>query len=161
MIRVLPPISFRFALVLVGLGEEAIKELGTNGGGVFNANSAHPFENRGRWSDLIEIVEIANDIARYFAILPAMFGTVYLGLNKLSIMHLVAPQSAILSAVIFNTLITVALIPLTLRGVRYRPASTSSLLRRTLLVYGLSGVVSPFVFIWLIDLIIRHIPGIG
>ncbi len=104
---------------------------------------------------------IANDIAKYFAILPAMFGVIYPGLRKLNIMHLATPQSAILSAVIFNALIIVALIPLALRGVRYRPDSASNLLRRNLLIYGLGGVLLPFLGIWLIDLVIRHIPGIG
>jgi K+-transporting ATPase ATPase B chain len=104
---------------------------------------------------------IANDIAKYFAILPAMFGAIYPGLNKLNIMHLATPQSAILSAVIFNALVIVALIPLALRGVRYRPASASSLLRRNLVIYGAGGVIVPFIGIWVIDLIIRHIPGIG
>jgi potassium-transporting ATPase ATP-binding subunit len=104
---------------------------------------------------------IANDLAKYFAILPAMFGAIYPGLNKLNIMHLATPQSAILSAVIFNALIIVALIPLALRGVRYRPSSASNLLRRNLLIYGLGGVIVPFAGIWVIDLVIRHIPGIG
>jgi len=104
---------------------------------------------------------IANDIAKYFAILPAMFGAIYPGLNKLNIMHLHSPHSAILSAVIFNALIIVALIPLALRGVRFRPSSATNLLRRNLLIYGAGGVLVPFLFIWLIDLIIRHIPGIG
>jgi K+-transporting ATPase ATPase B chain len=104
---------------------------------------------------------IANDIAKYFAILPAMFGAVYPGLNKLNILHLATPQSAILSAVIFNALIIVALIPLALRGVRYRPSSAINLLRRNLLIYGAGGVIVPFIGIWIIDLIIRHIPGIG
>jgi K+-transporting ATPase ATPase B chain len=104
---------------------------------------------------------IANDLAKYFAILPAMFGAIYPGLNKLNVMHLATPQSAILSAVIFNALIIVALIPLALRGVRYRPSSASNLLRRNLLIYGLGGVIVPFAGIWVIDLVIRHIPGIG
>jgi K+-transporting ATPase ATPase B chain len=104
---------------------------------------------------------IANDLAKYFAILPAMFGAIYPGLNKLNIMHLASPHSAILSAVIFNALVIVALIPLALRGVRYRPASATSLLRRNLLIYGVGGIVTPFLFIWLIDLIIRHIPGMS
>jgi K+-transporting ATPase ATPase B chain len=104
---------------------------------------------------------IANDIAKYFAILPAMFGAVYPGLAKLNILHLATPQSAILSAVIFNALIIVALIPLALRGVRYRPSSAANLLRRNLLIYGAGGVAIPFLGIWVIDLIIRHIPGIG
>ncbi len=104
---------------------------------------------------------IANDVAKYFAILPAMFGAIYPGLAELNVMHLATPRSAILSAVIFNALVIVALIPLALRGVRYRPAGASSLLRRNLLVYGAGGVVVPFAGIWLIDLIIRHVPGIG
>jgi K+-transporting ATPase ATPase B chain len=126
---------------------------------------------------LIEIVEIgkqllitrgalttfsvANDLAKYFAILPAMFAAIYPALDKLNIMHLATPQSAILSAVIFNALIIVALIPLALKGVRYRPSSASALLRRNLLIYGLGGVVTPFAGIWLIDLLVRLIPGIG
>ncbi|MDV6232654.1 MULTISPECIES: potassium-transporting ATPase subunit KdpB [Rhodococcus] len=126
---------------------------------------------------LIEIVEIgkqllitrgalttfslANDLAKYFAILPAMFSTVYPQLGGLNIMRLATPESAILSAVIFNALVIVALIPLALKGVRYTPASAAALLRRNLLVYGVGGVISPFVGIWLIDLLVRHIPGIG
>jgi potassium-transporting ATPase ATP-binding subunit len=104
---------------------------------------------------------VANDLAKYFAILPAMFAGIYPQLDKLNIMHLATPQSAILSAVIFNALIIVVLIPLALRGVRYRPSSASALLRRNLLVYGLGGVVTPFAGIWLIDLLVRLIPGIG
>ena len=126
---------------------------------------------------LIEIVEIgkqllitrgalttfsmANDLAKYFAILPAMFSTVYPQLGGLNIMRLATPESAILSAVIFNALVIVVLIPLALKGVRYTPASASALLRRNLLVFGVGGVISPFVGIWLIDLLVRHIPGIG
>ncbi|WP_232662410.1 potassium-transporting ATPase subunit KdpB [Pseudonocardia sp. TRM90224] len=104
---------------------------------------------------------IANDLAKYFAILPAMFLAIYPSLGALNIMRLATPQSAILSAVIFNALIIVALIPLALRGVRYRPTSASSLLKRNLLIYGLGGVVTPFVGIFLIDLLVRLIPGIG
>ncbi|WP_309112745.1 potassium-transporting ATPase subunit KdpB [Saccharothrix sp.] len=126
---------------------------------------------------LIEIVEIgkqllitrgalttfsvANDLAKYFAILPAMFAAIYPQLDKLNIMHLGSPRSAILSAVIFNALVIIALIPLALRGVRYRPSSAAALLRRNLLVYGVGGIVAPFAGIWLIDLLVRHIPGIG
>ncbi|GLZ31822.1 potassium-transporting ATPase ATP-binding subunit [Lentzea sp. NBRC 105346] len=126
---------------------------------------------------LIEIVEIgkqllitrgalttfsvANDLAKYFAILPAMFAAIYPQLDKLNVMHLATPQSAILSAVIFNALIIVVLIPLALKGVRYRPSSASALLRRNLLIYGLGGIVTPFAGIWLIDLLVRLIPGIG
>jgi potassium-transporting ATPase ATP-binding subunit len=124
---------------------------------------------------LIEIVEIgkqllitrgalttfsvANDLAKYFAILPAMFAALYPSLGLLNVMGLHSPQSAILSAVIFNALIIIVLIPLALRGVRYRPGSASSLLRRNLSVFGLGGVVTPFVGIFLIDLLVRLIPG--
>ncbi|MFD2417218.1 potassium-transporting ATPase subunit KdpB [Amycolatopsis pigmentata] len=104
---------------------------------------------------------IANDLAKYFAILPAMFVAIYPQLGGLNIMHLHSPQSAILSAVVFNALIIVALIPLALRGVRYRPTSARSMLRRNLLVYGLGGIVVPFIGIWLVDLVVRLIPGIG
>ncbi len=104
---------------------------------------------------------IANDVAKYFAIIPAMFITVYPGLSSLGIMHLHSPQSAILSAVIFNALIIVALIPLALRGVRYRPTSASNMLRRNLYVYGLGGLILPFIGIKAIDLLVQFIPGIG
>jgi K+-transporting ATPase ATPase B chain len=104
---------------------------------------------------------IANDVAKFFAIIPAMFVAVYPGLDKLNIMRLHSPQSAILSAVIFNALIIVALIPLALRGVRYRPSSASAMLRRNLWIYGLGGLVMPFVGIKIIDLFVQFIPGIG
>ncbi|MBK1786823.1 potassium-transporting ATPase subunit KdpB [Prauserella cavernicola] len=104
---------------------------------------------------------IANDLAKYFAILPAMFLAIYPQLGALNIMHLATPESAILSAVIFNALVIVALIPLALRGVRYTPSTASALLRRNLLVYGLGGIVTPFAGIWLIDQLVRLIPGIG
>jgi K+-transporting ATPase ATPase B chain len=102
---------------------------------------------------------IANDVAKYFAMLPAMFAGVFPGLNKLNIMHLHSPESAITSAIIFNALIIVALIPLALRGVRYRPASASALLRRNLWIYGAGGLIIPFIFIKGIDLIVMNIPG--
>ena len=98
---------------------------------------------------------IANDVAKYFAIIPAMFAGAFPVLNALNIMGLCTPQSAILSAVIFNALIIIALIPLALRGVKYRPMSAASLLRRNLLIYGLGGLVLPFVGIKVIDLIIH------
>jgi potassium-transporting ATPase ATP-binding subunit len=104
---------------------------------------------------------IANDVAKYFAIIPAMFLVAYPSLDKLNVMHLSTPQSAITSAVVFNALVIVALIPLALRGVKYRPASAASILRRNILVYGLGGVVAPFAGIKLIDLIVSTIPGIG
>jgi potassium-transporting ATPase ATP-binding subunit len=104
---------------------------------------------------------IANDVAKYFAMLPAMFASVYPGLSKLNIMHLHSPTSAITSAIIFNALIIIALIPLALRGVRYTPSSASALLRRNLWIYGLGGLIIPFIGIKIIDLIVMHIPGIG
>ncbi|MBK6033308.1 potassium-transporting ATPase subunit B, partial [Streptomyces sp. SID7982] len=99
--------------------------------------------------------------AKYFAIIPAMFATAYPGLDELNIMGLHSPQSAITSAIVFNALIIIALIPLALRGVRYRPASAEDLLRRNLAVYGLGGLVLPFVGIKLIDLVISTLPGFG
>ncbi len=104
---------------------------------------------------------IANDVAKYFAILPAMFVGAYPGLAALNIMKLASPTSAILSAVVFNALIIVALIPLAIRGVRYRPSSAVKLLNRNLLIYGLGGLIVPFIGIKLIDLVISLIPGIG
>ncbi|MGH9376426.1 MAG: potassium-transporting ATPase subunit KdpB [Terriglobia bacterium] len=122
---------------------------------------------------LIEIVEIgkqllitrgalttfsvANDVAKYFAIIPAMFAAAFPVLRVLNIMGLKTPESAVLSAVIFNALIIIALVPLALRGVRYRPVGAEALLRRNLLIYGLGGVIAPFLGIKLIDLIITHI----
>ncbi|MGP3912587.1 potassium-transporting ATPase subunit KdpB [Nonomuraea sp. 10N515B] len=104
---------------------------------------------------------IANDIAKYFAIIPAMFAAVYPGLDALNIMRLASPQSAVLSAVIFNALVIIALIPLALRGVRYRPSSASKLLSRNLYVYGLGGIIVPFIGIKIIDLLIQFLPGMS
>lgn len=104
---------------------------------------------------------IANDVAKYFAIIPAMFAVVHPGLDKLNIMSLSSPESAILSAVIFNALIIVALVPLALRGVRYRPMSADRMLRRNLGIYGVGGLIAPFAGIKTIDLLISLIPGIG
>jgi len=119
---------------------------------------------------LIEIVEIgkqllitrgslttfsvANDVAKYFAIIPAMFAGAFPVLNVLNVMHLRTPESAILSAVVFNALIIIALVPLALRGVRYRPMGAAALLRRNLLIYGVGGVVAPFVGIKLLDMLL-------
>jgi K+-transporting ATPase ATPase B chain len=100
---------------------------------------------------------ISNDVAKYFAIIPAMFAGAFPVLNALNIMGLRTPQSAILSAVIFNAVIIIALIPLALRGVKYRPMSAASLLRRNLLIYGLGGIVVPFIGIKIIDVIIHAI----
>jgi K+-transporting ATPase ATPase B chain len=97
---------------------------------------------------------IANDVAKYFAIIPALFVASYPELGALNIMRLASPQSAILSAVIFNALIIIALIPLALKGVAYRPIGAAALLRRNLLVYGLGGIVAPFIGISLIDLVV-------
>ncbi|TCO41643.1 K+-transporting ATPase ATPase B chain [Kribbella antiqua] len=103
---------------------------------------------------------IANDVAKYFAILPALFAAAYPGLAKLNVMHLHSPESAIVSAIVFNALVIVALVPLALRGVRYKPSSASAMLRRNLLVYGVGGLITPFVGIKLLDLVISLIPGI-
>ncbi len=102
---------------------------------------------------------IANDIAKYFAIIPAMFVVLFPGLGALNIMGLASPESAITSAVIFNALIIIALIPLSLRGVRYRAVGSTALLRRNLWIYGLGGIVAPFIGIKLIDLVVSHLPG--
>jgi potassium-transporting ATPase ATP-binding subunit len=104
---------------------------------------------------------IANDIAKYFAIIPAMFAAVYPGLDRLNIMRLHSPQSAILSAVIFNAVIIALLIPLALRGVKYRPSSASTLLSRNLYRYGVGGIIAPFIGIKLIDLLIQFLPGMS
>jgi K+-transporting ATPase ATPase B chain len=97
---------------------------------------------------------VANDVAKYFAIIPAMFAGAFPVLQALNIMALKTPQSAILSAVIFNALIIVVLVPLALRGVQYRPMGASALLRWNLLVYGLGGIIAPFIGIKLIDVVI-------
>ncbi|WP_425553107.1 potassium-transporting ATPase subunit KdpB [Kribbella lupini] len=104
---------------------------------------------------------IANDVAKYFAILPALFAASYPGLDQLNVMRLTSPESAIVSAIVFNALVIVALVPLALRGVRYKPSSASAMLRRNLLIYGLGGLVTPFIGIKLIDLVVSLIPGIG
>ncbi len=103
---------------------------------------------------------VANDVAKYFAILPAMFVVAFPQLDVLNVMQLSSPESAILSAVVFNALVIVALIPLSLRGVRYRPSSAADLLRRNLLIYGVGGLIAPFVGIKLLDLVISLIPGV-
>ena len=100
---------------------------------------------------------IANDVAKYFAIIPAMFAGTFPVLNALNIMHLKTPESAVLSAVIFNALIIIALIPLALRGVKYRPMGAAALLRRNLWVYGVGGIIVPFLGIKLLDLLITHV----
>ena len=109
---------------------------------------------------------IANDVAKYFAILPAIFAATYATssggdgpLNKLNIMDLGTPESAIISAIIFNALIIPLLIPLALRGVRYRPSGASALLRRNLFIYGLGGIIAPFIGIKLIDLVVHGLLG--
>jgi K+-transporting ATPase ATPase B chain len=100
---------------------------------------------------------IANDVAKYFAIIPAMFIATYPALQALNIMRLHSPQSAILSSVIFNALIIIALIPLALRGVRYRPAPAAVILRRNLLIYGVGGILVPFIGIKAIDVILTFL----
>lgn len=103
---------------------------------------------------------IANDVAKYFAIIPAMFSGLYPQLDALNVMGLSSPRSAVLSAVIFNALVIVALVPLALRGVRYRPADAATMLRRNLLVYGVGGLIAPFVGIKAIDLLVSLLPGL-
>ncbi len=102
---------------------------------------------------------IANDVAKYFAIIPAMFAGIFPGLAVLNIMQLSSPASAVLSAIIFNAIIIVILIPLALRGVKYRPLGASAILNRNLLIYGLGGIIAPFIGIKLIDLVVSLIPG--
>jgi K+-transporting ATPase ATPase B chain len=97
---------------------------------------------------------IANDVAKYFAIIPALFVATYPELQALNVMQLGTPKSAILSAVIFNALIIVALIPLALKGIAYRPVGAAALLRRNLLIYGLGGILVPFVGIKLVDIVV-------
>jgi K+-transporting ATPase ATPase B chain len=97
---------------------------------------------------------IANDVAKYFAIIPAAFASTYPVLDTLNVMSLATPNSAILSAVIFNALIIPALIPLALKGVKYRPVGAASILRRNMLIYGVGGILLPFVGIKLIDLVL-------
>ncbi|WP_104086511.1 potassium-transporting ATPase subunit KdpB [Arthrobacter sp. GMC3] len=104
---------------------------------------------------------VANDVAKYFAIVPALFAATFPGLGLLNIMGLSSPESAILSAVIFNALVIVALVPLALRGVKYRAVSAARALSRNLLIYGLGGVIAPFIGIKLIDLLVALIPTIG
>ena len=102
---------------------------------------------------------IANDVAKYFAIIPAMFAGIFPGLGLLNIMQLHSPASAILSAIVFNAIIIVILIPLALRGVKYRAASASAILNRNILVYGVGGIVAPFIGIKIIDLVVSLLPG--
>ena len=102
---------------------------------------------------------IANDVAKYFAMLPAMFSVAFPVLQKLNILHLHSPQSAIVSAIIFNAIVIPLLIPLSLRGVRYRPIGASALLRRNLWIYGLGGIITPFIGIKLIDLVVHNLLG--
>nr|WP_250847672.1 potassium-transporting ATPase subunit KdpB [Streptomyces hygroscopicus] len=103
---------------------------------------------------------IANDVAKYFAVIPAMFAVVYPGLERLNVMRLHSPTSAITSAIVFNALIIIALIPLALRGVRYRPSSAAALLSRNIRIYALGGLVLPFLGIKLIDLVVQFVPGL-
>jgi K+-transporting ATPase ATPase B chain len=98
---------------------------------------------------------IANDVAKYFAILPAMFMTVFPEMAPLNIMRLATPLSAVLSAVIFNALIIIALIPLALRGVAYRPIGAAALFRRSMLIYGVGGIIAPFIGIKIIDVMLE------
>jgi len=100
---------------------------------------------------------ISNDVAKYFAIIPAAFASTYPQLNALNVMHLASPASAILSAVIFNALIIIALVPLALKGVSYRPVGAAAMLRNNLLIFGVGGIVVPFIGIKAIDLILAAV----
>src|SRR5262249_56456117 len=102
----------------------------------------------------LKTFSIANDVAKYFAIIPAVFVVTYPQLQALNVMQLATPHSAVLSAVIFNALIIVALIPLALRGVKYRPVGAAALLRRNLLLYGVGGLILPLIGIQLVDLVL-------
>ena len=157
LLYILLPLSFVFAVVLVSQG-------------VVQTFSAYMVDLDSNPTKLIEIVEIgkqllitrgslttfsiANDLAKYFAIIPAAFATTYPQLNGLNVMHLATPNSAILAAVIFNALIIPALIPLALRGVKYRAVGAATLLRENLLIYGIGGVILPFIGIKLIDMLL-------
>ena len=99
----------------------------------------------------------ANDVAKYFAIIPALFVSEFPGLSALNIMRLHSPDSAVMSAVIFNALIIIALIPLALRGVKFKPSSASQILRRNVLIYGVGGLILPFIGIKVIDLLVSHL----
>ncbi len=103
---------------------------------------------------------IANDVAKYFAILPAMFMSVYTEIGPLNVMGLTSKYSAVLAAVIFNAIIIVLLIPLALRGVKYRPLGAEVILRRSLLIYGLGGVIAPFIGIKIIDVILTAVGAV-
>ena len=100
---------------------------------------------------------LANDVAKYFAVIPALFAPLYPGLGVLNIMHLATPGSAILSAVIFNALIIIGLLPLALRGVRFKAAGATEILRRNLLIYGLGGIALPFAGIKIIDMVVHYL----
>lgn len=102
---------------------------------------------------------LANDVSKYFAILPALFAATLPAMATLNVMHLSSPRNAVLAALIFNALVIPALIPLALRGVRFRPATATALLRRNMLVYGLGGVLLPFAAIKLIDLLLFQVFG--
>ena len=106
------------------------------------------------WRGALTTFSIANDLAKYFAIIPAIFMTAYPQLDSLNILNLHSPHSAILSAIIFNAVVIIALVPLALRGVAYRPSGAASLLRRNVLLYGVGGVIVPFIGIKLIDILI-------
>ena len=124
----------------------AIKQTGTNGGGYMGVNSAHPLENPNAFTNLIEMISIL--------LIPALFMGLYPGLSALNIMGLHSPQSAVLSAIIYNALIIIALIPLALKGVKYREVAAGKLLSRNLLIFGLGGLAAPFIFVKLIDVLL-------
>ena len=103
---------------------------------------------------------IANDIAKYFAIIPVLFASIFPGLSVLNFMHLASPMTAILASVIYNALIIIALIPLSLKGVKYKEDTSNKILKNNLLIYGLGGVIAPFIFIKLFDMLLALIPAL-
>ena len=156
-----PALAQADVAVAMNSGTQAAKEAGTMVGLDSNTTKLTEVVEIGKQMLItrgaLTTFSIANDIAKYFAIIPAAFAVTYPSLNLLNVMHLATPGSAILSAVIFNALIIIALVPLALRGVRYVPVGAAALLRRNMLIYGLGGVIAPFIGIKAIDLIISAI----
>src|SRR6202453_1094032 len=153
-----PALAQADVVVAMNTGTQAAREAGNMGDLDSNPSKLIEIVEIGKQllmtRDVFTTFSISNDVAKYFAIIPAMFAAFYPQLQTLNIMHLATPQSAILSAIIFNALIIIALIPLSLKGVRYRPIGAAQLLRRNLWIYGVSGVIIPFIAIKAIDLVV-------
>ena len=156
-----PALAQADVAVAMNTGTQAAKEAGNMGDLDSNPTKLIEVVETGKQMLMtrgsLTTFSIANDVAKYFAIIPAAFATTYPQLNALNLMGLTSPFSAILSAVIFNALIIIALVPLALKGVRYRPLGAAVLLRRNLLIYGLGGIIAPFIGIKIIDVIITAI----